>query len=587
MTDSQKLLAEYARTGSDAAFRELVTRYVDLVYSTALRLVGGDGHRAQDVTQIVFTNLARKAGSLSTNLLLGGWLHRHTCYVASTMMRTERRRQVREQQASQVNMSDHTEENLGRIAPILDEAINELCAEDREAIVLRFFEQEDLRSVGHALGSSEDAARMRITRALEKLASLLKHRGVAFSSATLGTALATEAVSAAPAGLAAAVVSTAFAGTAMSSGIVGLTTMKIGILSAIAVTGVVAITLQYISHVSLRQENQLLSRQLAGLSELRLENERLSNLLASANGAALSSKQDFSELLRLRGEIGQLRQANKDLYKAQNQATSAVSSLYVVSGAGIAGPNRFPFRAGTTVSSAIRAAQGFTTSADKKHIELRRGEKERAILDFTAIEQGTAADPELSAGDMLFVPGLPTKMTTVDLGTIELTAHTPKRLSLGAGRDCILTGAQVSDGSIEVKMSVEASDHSEQFGEYRITTQSGRVVGVGVGETIVQFAPILAKDGTEVHSETAGSTVLYVRDFKLDASALLQQIKNSSRGPESTQEGLVRFLKEQGVDTFTPAAAFLDESKGDLLVRNTLTNIEKIESILARVQDKR
>ena len=76
MTDNQNLLAEYVQTGSDAAFRELVIRYVDLVYSTALRLVGGDKHRAEDVAQTVFVNLARVARTLPKEVKLGGWLHR-------------------------------------------------------------------------------------------------------------------------------------------------------------------------------------------------------------------------------------------------------------------------------------------------------------------------------------------------------------------------------------------------------------------------------------------------------------------------------------------------------------------------------
>jgi Sigma-70 region 2 len=86
MTDSRQLLAEYARDGSEAAFRELVTRYVDLVYSAANRLVENDAHRAQDVTQTVFADLARMAGSVSKEVLLGGWLHRHTCFVAANVI---------------------------------------------------------------------------------------------------------------------------------------------------------------------------------------------------------------------------------------------------------------------------------------------------------------------------------------------------------------------------------------------------------------------------------------------------------------------------------------------------------------------
>src|SRR6266536_3135249 len=146
MTDSQNLLAEYVQTGSDAAFRELVSRYVDLVYSTALRLVEGDTHRAEDVAQTVFVDLARMARRLPKEVMLGGWLHRHTCFVAANAMRGERRRQSRERQAVEMNaLQDNPGADFSLIAPILDEAINELGEADRRAILLRFFEQRDFR----------------------------------------------------------------------------------------------------------------------------------------------------------------------------------------------------------------------------------------------------------------------------------------------------------------------------------------------------------------------------------------------------------------------------------------------------------
>src|SRR5208282_1817995 len=95
MTDSHTLLASYVRTGSESAFRELVSRYLDLVYSTAYRLVGGDAQSAQDVAQTVFVALANKARTLPKDVMLGGWLHEHTRFVAGKLMRTERRRQLR------------------------------------------------------------------------------------------------------------------------------------------------------------------------------------------------------------------------------------------------------------------------------------------------------------------------------------------------------------------------------------------------------------------------------------------------------------------------------------------------------------
>jgi RNA polymerase sigma factor (sigma-70 family) len=246
MTDSQKLLAEYVANGSEAAFRELVARYINLVYSTALRLVGGDAHLAEDVTQTVFISLARKARSLSNEVMLGGWLHQHTYYVATKAVRSERRRQSREREAVEMNtLQDDSGASLRQVAPMLDEAITQLGSEDRTAILLRFFEQRDFRAVGEALGSSEDAARMRVNRALEKLHSLLKRRGVTLSAAALGTALTAGAVNAAPAGLAATVSTAALAGAAAGTGttltitkLITMTKLQAGIIGAILVAGV-------------------------------------------------------------------------------------------------------------------------------------------------------------------------------------------------------------------------------------------------------------------------------------------------------------------------------------------------------------
>ena len=186
ITDSQPLLADYAANGSERAFRELVTRYVDLVYSTALRLVEGDTHRAEDVAQAVFADLAGMAPKLSPNSALGGWLHRHTCFVARTVMRGERRRQARERQAVEMSALDNQPDiALTEIAPVLDEAINELGADDRDAILLRFFERRNLRSVGEALGVSENVAQKRVARAVQELAGLLRRRGFTLPAATL------------------------------------------------------------------------------------------------------------------------------------------------------------------------------------------------------------------------------------------------------------------------------------------------------------------------------------------------------------------------------------------------------------------
>ncbi len=293
MTDSQKLLADYVDHGSEAAFRELVACYLNFVYSAALRIVHGDTHLAEDISQTVFADLARKARSLSRDVMLGGWLHRHTCFVATTALRTERRRQSREQRAAEMNMlQNQPDSGLAQVAPILDEAIDQLDAGDRSAILLRFFEQREFRAVGEALGSSEDAARMRVNRALEKLHVLLKHRGVTLSAAALGTILAGEALTtAAPAGLFVAV-----SGAALSAaGSVGvgshlallklftMTKLQFGLISALLVAGVATpLFLKHQAQVQLRDKDESLRRQTEQLTQLTAENERLSNLLAQA-----------------------------------------------------------------------------------------------------------------------------------------------------------------------------------------------------------------------------------------------------------------------------------------------------------------
>jgi hypothetical protein len=159
--------------------------------------------------------------------------------VAAKTLRGEHRRQSRERQAAEMNaLQNHSEAHLGQVAPILDEAINQLGAADRTAVVLRFYERLDFRSVGEALGTNEDAAQKRVTRALEKLHDLLKHRGVTFSAAALGTALTCDAVTAAPAGLAITISNAALAGAMAGTGtmftllkFMTLTNLKLGIVA--------------------------------------------------------------------------------------------------------------------------------------------------------------------------------------------------------------------------------------------------------------------------------------------------------------------------------------------------------------------
>ncbi len=356
MTDSQLLLADYAARGSETAFRELVSRYLNLVYSTAVRLVGGDTHLAQDVAQSVFVDLARKARSLPRDVMLGGWLHRHTCFVASKTMRGERRRQVRERQVVAMNeQQDYSEANLARVAPVLDEAINQLGEEDRTAILLRFFEQRDLRSVGEALGSSENAAQKRVARALEELRELLKKRGIACSALALGTALAGEAVTATPAGLVVTISGAALAGGVAGTGttltllkFMTATQAKLSISALVMAGAVTAFVIQHQAQAKMRVENESLRHR---IEQLQSDNLSLSRGEAAAKlmlrlpaphiqiAAAAEPPADDLEVsnlniyTRFKDEAPKLTAAQVEAYlKANGRNASSLLAAYRTSG---------------------------------------------------------------------------------------------------------------------------------------------------------------------------------------------------------------------------------------------------------------
>jgi RNA polymerase sigma factor (sigma-70 family) len=128
MTPDCKLLRSYADARCEEAFAELVRRHFDLVYSAALRQVNGNASLAQDVAQTVLIDLARKAGSLANRESLAGWLYTSTRFAALNLMRAERRRTIREQEAHSMRELLHdpkTEPDWATLRPILDEAMLE------------------------------------------------------------------------------------------------------------------------------------------------------------------------------------------------------------------------------------------------------------------------------------------------------------------------------------------------------------------------------------------------------------------------------------------------------------------------------
>ena len=333
MTEHRKLLADYATNGSEEAFRELTACYVNLVYATAVRLLDGDTHRAEDVVQTVFGDLGRLAATLSSDVMLGGWLHRRACHVAANVIRSDRRRQNRERQAAEMNaLQGPADQNLDRIASALDEAINHLNASDRASIVLRYFEGRDLRSIGAAMGTSEDAAQKRVSRALEKLRVLLMRRGITASVVGLGSVLSAQSAVIAPLGLATSVSTAALAGASAQAGMT-LSLLKLTAMTKIKVAAGVAVaaalgTIFIIEHQrwsTLSQERQALQQQLVKFNEQTSDAEAASN--PSARAITLNPQQ-LGELEKLRREIGALGQQASELarLRAENGRLFAASA---------------------------------------------------------------------------------------------------------------------------------------------------------------------------------------------------------------------------------------------------------------------
>jgi RNA polymerase sigma factor (sigma-70 family) len=211
-SDAQ-LLREYVTYGSDAAFAEVVKRHANLVYSAALRQVESSDS-AKDVAQNVFTDLARKASTLtiSDGGCLVGWLYRGTRFEALNHRRAELRRQSRERQAmADLITTAETTPDWESLRPILDEAMSQLTDGDRDAVLLRYFKGQSLREVGAALGISDDTAQKRVSRAVERLRELFKERGVTVSAQAIVAAVSANAVQAAPVGLVATLAAVALA----------------------------------------------------------------------------------------------------------------------------------------------------------------------------------------------------------------------------------------------------------------------------------------------------------------------------------------------------------------------------------------
>ena len=198
-----ELLQDYHRQGSEKAFAELVQRHINLVYSVARRHAGVAAH-AEEITQAVFVILARKAARLRPDTVLEGWLYETTRLTSLSFLRGERRRLRREQEAYMQSTLDQAGDvsTWNQMAPMLDEAMAHLAKKDRDALILRYFNDKKLGEVAAALNVTEAAAQSRVQRALQKLHRHFSKRGVSSTTGIIAGELSTHSVHAAPALLA-------------------------------------------------------------------------------------------------------------------------------------------------------------------------------------------------------------------------------------------------------------------------------------------------------------------------------------------------------------------------------------------------
>ena len=342
-SDAQ-LLREYAAQRSEPAFAEIVARHTALVYSAALRQTGSP-ELAREIAQSVFTDLARKAralaGTLSTDASLAGWLFRGTRFAGLKLLRDEHRRQTRERQFMEhFNPASESAPDWERIAPVLDEAMAELGDADHEAVLLRYFNNQDFHAVGLALGVSDDTAQKRVSRAVERLREFLAKRGVTVGASGLVVVISANAVQAAPIGLTAAITAAAaLAGTttitiatATATKAIVMTTLQKTLITATlaAAAGTGIYEARRVSQ--LQTQVQSLQQQQAPLVEqiqqLTRDREDATKKLAVLLGENEQLKRNTAQLPKLRGEVARLLNASLELMKSK--ATDANDPIEIV-----------------------------------------------------------------------------------------------------------------------------------------------------------------------------------------------------------------------------------------------------------------
>ncbi len=283
-----------------------------------------DSHTAEDVTQNTFIALAKNALEVRDRSVLSGWLHSTARNLAANTVRSEVRRRAREQEAAAMNelLANEPESNWKNIAPHLDDAIAELGDSDRDALLLRYFERKSAREMGQIFGTSEEAAQKRVSRAVERLREFFSKRGVAIGVGGLVVLISANAVQSAPAALT-GTISTALTGATIHTStalaatkVIAMTTLQKAVIGATIAVAIGTGIFEARRASQLREEYQVLEQQknslAAQVGQMQHERDDAKTELASVSeeNARLKSGQNLGELLKLRGQVGALRDAS-------------------------------------------------------------------------------------------------------------------------------------------------------------------------------------------------------------------------------------------------------------------------------------
>jgi RNA polymerase sigma factor (sigma-70 family) len=271
MIADAELLRRFSEQGCHASFAEIVTRHAGFVYAAASRQLGGATHRAEEVTQAVFVDLARKAAEVSRRREIAGWLYTGAHYAAAKLKRTEQRRQRREAEAhamNEITAASNPAVDWDRLSPVLDDAMHVLDEADRDAILLRYFQGLRFTEIGRRLNVTDDAARRRVERALDRLRGELGRRRITSTAAAIGLVLANQPSVAIPAGLVSGVTKAALAGASAAAG--GWVAMAfMSTKSTLGFVAAVALAIGFAVHET--RESRRMQAELAVLTAERID----------------------------------------------------------------------------------------------------------------------------------------------------------------------------------------------------------------------------------------------------------------------------------------------------------------------------